>query len=69
MFSVSNTLRGRVRELEQRGDVRGLHALLSGWPWPIGQRPDAEVAFAEVQRRIATHEFKQLLTSPTESHS
>ena len=69
MFSVSNTLRRRVRDFEQRGDVRGLHALLSGWPWPMGQRPDAEAAFAQVERRIATHEFKQLLASPTEGHS
>ena len=50
---ASDYLRQRIRTLESQCDYLGIHAFMTGWPWPSGERPNAEAAFAEVERRVA----------------
>jgi hypothetical protein len=53
---VSDLLRRRVRELEEREDYHALHRLLSGWPLPAGDRPSVTAAFDAVMHRVAEHD-------------
>ncbi len=46
----------RLTRLEREQRWADLNDLLARWPWPQGERPDPDVAYAQLQVRIAFHE-------------